>query len=281
MNSRRKTRWIILIVISMCVSLFKGIYSSQQSRKASWTSAARSASSAEGQKESAGAAWSLEKQYRNRDSEESVAQEQQGETAAAQEQQDETAAAVWEQPEEISLSADGKGELISDEDAQALQHIKKYMVEGMSGNGGSYPVYAPEGSAGSGGSLNYSDHGIFCLVLVIDGGDKEMPYYMMDSTMEGQQENMEVGGYSNVWVGKVVENGEDRYAVVTAMDTDVSGEPCWIRRLVYLDVQEPGVGVLWQMDVIQMFTDEMTETILEQWGQCYGIDMESFTQKRE
>lgn len=271
MDSRRKTRWIILIIISMCVSLFKGIYSAQQSRKASWTPTTRSAPSAEEQKESAGAAWSLEKQYRNRD----------GEESAAEEQQDETAAVVWEQPEEISLSADGKGELISDEDVQALQHIKKYMVEGMSGNGVSYPVYAPEGSVGSGGSLNYSDHGVFCLVSVIDGGDKEMPYYMMDSTMEGQQENMEVGGYSNVWVGEVVENGEDRYAVVTAMDTGVSGEPCWIRRLIYLDVQEPGVGVLWQMDVVQMFTDDMTETILAQWGQCYGIDMESFTQKRE
>lgn len=119
-------------------------------------------------------------------------------------------------------------------------------------------------------------------VSVIDGGEEEMPYYMMDTTVEGQQEDMQASGnYSHVWVSEIMENGEDRYAVVTAMDTNSAGEPFWIRRLIYLDIQQPGVGALWQTDVVGMQADEMTETILAQWGQCYGIEMERLAANRE
>lgn len=113
-------------------------------------------------------------------------------------------------------------------------------------------------------------------MLVFDGGEEETPYYMLEQTMETQQEDTEkYGDYSNVWVSGIMENGADRYAVVTAMGTDVSGEPSRMRRLIYLDVQQPGVGALWQIDVMEWLTDETTETILAQWGQCYGIGMEN------
>lgn len=270
MDSGRKKWWIICLIISMCLAFFRGVYTARENHRTyqNYTvveseTTKEAETYAEDQEEPVAAA--------DRDSEESDSEEQ-----------DEKAAVVWEQPEEIRLSADGKGELISDKDAEALQHMKKYMVEGMSGNGASYPVYAPEGCEVSGGSLHYSDHGIIYFVSVIDGGDEEIPYGMMDMTMEGQQEDMEAGGnYSNVWVSETLENGEDRYAVVTAMDTDFSGAPCWIRQFIYLDVQQPGVGALWQMNVAEMQADEMTETILAQWGQCYGIGMERLAQKRE
>ncbi len=119
-------------------------------------------------------------------------------------------------------------------------------------------------------------------MLVFDGGEEETPYYMLEQTMETQQEDTEkYGDYSNVWVSGIMENGADRYAVVTAMGTDVSGEPSRMRRLIYLDVQQPGVGALWQIDVMEWLTDETTETILAQWGQCYGIGMEKLAQMRE
>lgn len=254
----------------MCLAFFRGVYTARENHRTYQNYAV------------VGNETTKETETYAEEEDEPVAAAEQDSEETDSEEQDEKTAAAWDQPEEISLPADGKGELISDADAAALQYMKKYMVEGMSGNGESYPVYAPDGSECSGGALHYSDHGIICFVSVIDGGDKEMPYGMMDMTMERQQEDMEVSGnYSNVWVGGVVENGEDRYAVVTAMDTDVSGEPCWIRKLIYLDVQQPGVGALWQIDVAEMQADEMTETILTQWGQCYGIGMEKLAQERE
>lgn len=254
----------------MCFGVFRGAYTARNNHRAYQDYAV------------VGTGMTKEAETYEEERDEPVAAADRDSEELDSEEQDEKTDVVWEQPEEIRLSADGKGELISDADAEALQHMKKYMVEGMSGNGTAYPVYAPEGSEVSGGSLHYSDHGIFYFVSVIDGGDEEMPYGMMDMTMERQQEDMEVSGnYSNVWVGETLENGEDRYAVVTAMDTDVSGEPCWIRKFIYLDVQQPGVGALWQMDVAEMQADEMTEAILAQWGQCYGIGLERLAQKRE
>lgn len=265
MDSRRKRRWIICLIISMCLSAFNGAYRSRSNHRTyqNYGVAVETAKEAEFHKEKLLAA-----------------EEQDSEDPDVKE--DEETDAIWEQPEVINLSADGTGKLISDADAAALQHIKKYMVEGMSGSGTTYPVYAPEGSEGNSINLEHDDHGIFSFVMVVDGGEEETPYYMLEQTMETQQEDMEkYGDYSNVWVSGIMENGEDRYAVVTAMGTDVSGEPSRMRRLIYLDIQQPGVGALWQIDVMEWMTDEMTETILAQWGQCYGIDMESLAKKRE
>lgn len=271
MDPRRKRRWMICLIISMCCGALRGtLRGADMVRKKHQDYAV------------VGAGMIKKAETDVEEQNEPLATADWDSEGSDSEEQDEKTAVMWEQPEEISLPADGIGELISDEDAEALQHMKKYMVEGMSGNGTSYPVYAPEGSEVSGGSLHYSDHGIIYFVSVIDGGDEAMPYAMMDLTMDGQQEDMEESGnYSNVWVSETLENGEDRYAVVTAMDTDGLEGPCWIRKFIYLDVQQPGVGALWQMDVAEMHADEMTEPILAQWGRCYGIGMERLAQKRE
>lgn len=264
MDSRRKRWWIICLIISMCLGAFRGVYRARSNHRPYQNyGVVETVKEAEFHKEKL------------------LAEEEQDDEELDAEEEDEETAAIWEQPEVISLPADGTGELISDADAAALQHMKKYMVEGMSGSG-TYPVYAPEGSEGSSTVLEYDEHGIFSFVTVVDGGEEETPYYMLEQTMETQQEDTEkYGDYSNVWVSGIMENGADRYAVVTAMGTDVSGEPSPMRRLIYLDVQQPGVGALWQIDVMEWLTDETTETILAQWGQCYGIGMEKLAQMRE
>ena len=55
--------------------------------------------------------------------------EDQGGEAASAAAQDENQTDAEEKSQEPIVTNDGKGELISDEDAAALQYMKKYMVE--------------------------------------------------------------------------------------------------------------------------------------------------------
>lgn len=66
---------------------------------------------------------------------------------------------------ELAVSDDGTGELISDEDAEALQYVKKYMLEDDREEGASYPVYAPDGSSGGEGYIGGPWNRVFCVCL--------------------------------------------------------------------------------------------------------------------
>ncbi len=193
-----------------------------------------------------------------------------------------TAAAETETAGEPELSEsvpnDGRGELISDEDAAALAYMKKYMVEDFFGDGASYEVYAPDGSDNTEGFLSYIDHGISFFASVYSGGDEvveDLPYMMLNETLKSEKKDLESNGYSDVQLGKVVKNGADRYVAVSAIGEDYFGTAYQERMLFYLDIPKTGVAVLWQIEMNEMQMDEMTEPILAEIGQCYGIGLEN------
>lgn len=195
-----------------------------------------------------------------------------------------TAAAETETAGEPELSEsvpnDGRGELISDEDAAALAYMKKYMVEDFFGDGASYEVYAPDGSDNTEGFLSYIDHGISFFASVYSGGDefefgKELPYTILNETVKATKMDMESNGYSDVQLSEVVKNGADRYVVVSAVREDYFGTAYEENKLFYLDIPKTGVGILWQVEIYEIQMDEMTEPILAEIGQCYGIKVEN------
>lgn len=202
--------------------------------------------------------------------------EDQGGEAASAAAQDENQTDAEEKSQEPIVTNDGKGELISDEDAAALQYMKKYMVEDVYGDGSSYEVYAPEGSENSDGFLSYIDHGISFFASVFGGGDEELPYFMLNESLKGQKADWESGGqYSDVRLGEVIKNGADRYVTVSAKSEDFYGTAYEVKKLYYLDIPKAGVGVLWEAEITELQTDEFTEKILAEIGQCYGIGLES------
>ncbi len=202
--------------------------------------------------------------------------EDQGGEAASAAVQDENQPDAEEKSQEPIVTNDGKGELISDEDAAALQYMKKYMVEDVYGDGSSYEVYAPEGSENSDGFLSYIDHGISFFASVFGGGDEELPYFMLNESLKGQKADWESGGqYSDVRLGEVIKNGADRYVTVSAKSEDFYGTAYEVKKLYYLDIPKAGVGVLWEAEITELQTDEFTEKILAEIGQCYGIGLES------
>lgn len=232
----------------------------------------------------------------------SVTEEQNGTAAAAEERgadassgQDETGALTaqdgeipdtegaegepsdeGEQGGEMMIPNDGKGELISDEEAASLQYMKKYIVEDVYGDGSSYEVYAPDGSDNSDGFLSYIDHGISFFASVFGGEDEELPYFMLNESLKGQKEDWENGErYSDVQLGEVIKNGADRYVTASAKSEDYYGTAYAVKKLYYLDVPKTGVCVLWEIEITEMQTDEVTAQILTEMGKCYGIGLEN------
>lgn len=84
----------------------------------------------------------------------------------------------------------------------------------------------------------------------------------------------ESNGFSDVQLGRVVKNGADRYVVASAMGKDYYETPYQETMLFYLDIPKTGVGVLWQIEINEIQLDELTEPILAQIGQCYGIGID-------
>ncbi len=187
-----------------------------------------------------------------------------------------------EQGGEPAVTNDGRGELISDEDAASLQCVKKYMVEDVYGDGNSYEVYAPDGSENDEGYLSYIDHGIVYFASVYSGGDKELPFQVLNESLKMTKVDWEQEeAYSDVQISEVIKNGADRYAIVSAKSQDLFGTDYVRRMLFYLDIPETGVGVLWELDLSEIGMDEVTAQILSELGQCYGIGLEGFVPKGE
>ncbi|MDE6404796.1 MAG: hypothetical protein K2M20_03985 [Lachnospiraceae bacterium] len=207
---------------------------------------------------------------------EASATEGQGGETAAMENQEEEASDAGDQNGENTVANDGKGELISDEDAAALQWVKKYAVEDVYGDGASYEIYAPDGSENSDGFVSYIDHGINFFASVYSGGDEELPYQVLNESMkllrvEWEQDEQ----YSDVKLGEVVKNGADRYVTASAKCKDLFGTDYARKTLYYLDIPKAGVGVLWEVEISEIGVDETTGEILTEIGRCYGIGLES------
>ena len=257
-----KKRFAVLFIMVTCVSCFAGCgRASVTEEQVGETSTAEE----QGQETSA-----VEEQSGN----ETVEEEQGGEASAAEEQAGNEAAGEG-QSRTLSVPNDGRGELISDEDAAALEYMKKYMVEDTFGDGAAYEVYAPDGSENADGFLGYIDHGINFFASVYSGGGDDLPYMMLNESLKSLKTDWESSGCSDIQLGEVVKNGEDRYVVASAMGKDFYETPYQETRLYYLDVPKTGVGVLWQMEIKENQMDELTEPILAQIGQCYGIDTQN------
>ena len=261
--SRRGRKTAVCFLLMTCMSLFVGCGGAPATEE-------QSGNATTAQEQSGNVSVAQEQ-----DGNTPVAEEQDGETAAA-DGQDEKAPGAEEQSEVAVVANDGKGELISDEDAAALEFIKKYTIADVYGDGASYPVYAPDGSESGDDFLSYIDHGIMFFAAVYGGGDEELPYQLLNESLKGLKADWEQNEeYSDAKLGEVVKNGADRYVSASVRGKDLFGTDYEKSVLYYLDIPKTGVGVLWQVEVSEIQIDEMTEKLLTEIGQCYGIGLES------
>lgn len=163
------------------------------------------------------------------------------------------------------------------EDLSKLQYIELTTVEDYYGDKSEYEVYAPKGSSNEEGFIFYNEHGLTFSASACDlGFSTFMQDYLEDSvgyTMEDWQ--LEDSGYAEVEAGAVLENGEDKYQLITAKKEDVFGTPYEVKRIYYMDVQGDSSFVLWDLELYEVNADSETDLIIDELAKCYQVDLEA------
>ncbi|MBQ9926756.1 MAG: DUF1266 domain-containing protein [Lachnospiraceae bacterium] len=155
-----------------------------------------------------------------------------------------------------------------------LEYTEMITIEDFYGDKSEYDAYVPVGADYEDGFAYYYDHGLSYFSSAINAGGDSFMYEYMQSTVDYSIEAWENAdsGYSDVTVGDMEENGDDRYIIMTGMKEDYYGTLFQVSRITYLDMQKKGAGVVWELEIEEAYADEMTSPIVEELAMCYGLD---------
>lgn len=159
---------------------------------------------------------------------------------------------------------------------EALQYIELIEVEDYYGDNSLYDVYVPIGNENEDGFVSYFGHGLSYFASVYNlGSSALLPSCVEDSIKDLQETWQENPDYSDIEVSDMLENGSDRYQIITAKKLDIYGAGTYeVKEIYYMDIQGKGVGVLWNMNMTEWSTDEETDLIIDELAKCYEVDLE-------
>lgn len=163
-------------------------------------------------------------------------------------------------------------------DVADMQYVELVAVEDYYGDKALYDVYAPIGSSNEDGMVFYYDHGLTFSATACDMESAIFLQQYFDESIEYIQESWqdEEAGYTDIRAEEVMKNGKDRYWMMTVTTEDFNGTPFEKKILCYLDVQDKeGVGVMWNLEMLEAGADEETALIIDELAACYHVDLEA------
>lgn len=162
----------------------------------------------------------------------------------------------------------------SSEESFELQYIELTEIEDFYGDKSMYKVYAPTGNSNEDGFLFYYDHGLTFAASAYNVGFDEFLVESLESSVafetEGWPDDPE---YTDFEISEVLENGKDRYQIITAKKVDLFGTPYEVNYIYYMDIQETGCGVLWNLQLYETGMDSETDSIIDELARCYDVDL--------
>ncbi len=163
-----------------------------------------------------------------------------------------------------------------DSDDSELQYIELTEVEDYYGDKSLYPVYVPKGHSNENGFIFYSDHGLIFAASAMKYSANEYLMESMKTSVEFSAEEWmdDNSGYTDVELSEILENGEDRYQILTAQKEDLYGIPYEVSHIYYMNIQETGCGVLWDLELSEIGVDSDTDSIIDELAQCYDVDLD-------
>lgn len=167
---------------------------------------------------------------------------------------------------------------LSEEEIAALQYIEKMAVEDYYGDKAAYDVYAPRESSNEEGYVfSYSQHGLTFYASVRSKMSADFLYEDLAYSVEFTKEDWEKedSGYTDIKLSEVMENGDDRYQMMTAVAKDYNGSPYTVKKFFYQDMQKEDAGVLWTVEMFEINADDETGLIIDELGSCYCISMDA------
>lgn len=190
-------------------------------------------------------------------------QETQGETPAAGE-------------EDTGTSNNDNGRKITDEEAADLQYMEKVKIEDYFGDMSEYEMYAPIGSENDDGFLGYYDHGLSFSAAVYNDGSNAFLYQGLDISVALQKEDWENDPrFSDIQIGEMMANGDDRYVFASARGEDYNGSSYEQNVVFYMNAQGNGVGIQWNLEITELSIDSETYAIVDEIAKCYGVNLDS------
>lgn len=163
-------------------------------------------------------------------------------------------------------------------DPTNLTYLEEYQITDFYGDGKEYPLYAPKGGENTDGFFYFWEHGVTFTASVYNCGYPEianeaLQMYLQETVNLLVKDWKENSGYSEVGVGEILEQGDDRYLFVTAKAEDLYGTPYQKTKLMYMSVRDGGAGVFWDMEVSEREQDEETAPLIQEVARCYGLNL--------
>ena len=157
-----------------------------------------------------------------------------------------------------------------------LKYLELTEIEDSYGDRSTYKVYAPRENSVEDGFLFYSSHGLTFAASVFGSDMSDYMVETLESSVKFVTDELEEDPECTEYeAGEVLENGEDVYQIVKAKKKDVIGLSYEVNHIYYMDIQEDGAGVLWDLELRETGTDEETDLIIDELAQCYNIDLDS------
>lgn len=160
----------------------------------------------------------------------------------------------------------------SDPAAKPFTYVEKLEIEDLNNPKATYEIYMPTGSEVNDGFGFYNQHGVYFTATVntIEGYEDFEDYlaltleYWMDPDTD----------YTDIYSSGILENGIDRYYILTGRGTSYDGMPLTVRRMEYMEVQPSGDCVNWNLDIIPENVDDGTDLLLADIEESHNISLE-------
>lgn len=163
---------------------------------------------------------------------------------------------------------------LSDEEVSAMQYVEKaeldeYMMKDMK-----FVFYGPKDRGVSMNKAYYNEHAITYSAWGWDLETNSEICKEFDKTVETYLKGLDDLSqfYSDIQIGDIVEEKDNRYQFVTSTKTDTAGNTYPVKAVFYLDMQEGGAGVIWKLEMCGQYADEVTNPLIEELASCYGLD---------
>lgn len=169
-----------------------------------------------------------------------------------------------------------EAKLFSEEEIKNLKYIETIEVEDFYGDKALYEVYGPKESESSDGYTFWYEHGLIYSASVYSMGSNSLLYGFLDDTAGYVKEDWlsETSVYRDVEISEMKKNGDDRYIMATAVRDDYYGVPYAEKHVYYMHIAKEGVGVYWELEMMENCADEDTDLIIDELAGCYGINLD-------
>lgn len=164
----------------------------------------------------------------------------------------------------------------SAEEVSEYQYLELTEIKDSYGDGAMYPVYAPKGYSNENDLIYYSDHGLTFLASAMELGSNEYLIESLEYSVEFTEEEWtdDNSEFRDVEISEMLENGEDRYQIISAEKEDLYGTPYEVNHIYYLNIQEDGCGVFWDLELYEANADSKTDFIIDELAKCYHVDLD-------